>query len=167
MNIQQLIIFLLEILYYTLFFNFCRKQDKFYKIFLMFLIANIGLFFIGFNTFYAYTLYFFEIMILCKILKIKLVLYDILVFIVSLFVKLFLELICFAIFRENIVLFIPVLIMGIFKNLFLILIRNLLNKAYINFKKVWDNNNFYIRYSFSTLLYLYIIASIVYIIVRW
>ena len=166
MSIEQLIIFLLEILYYTLFFGFCRKNDKYYKLFVVFLIANIISFFIGYGTFYSYALYFTEISILARLLNIKMTLYDIFVLIISMIFKLIIELLFFIIIRENISLFIWVLAMGITKNMILLFINKILNKLYYKLKDLWINNNFYIRYLFSTFLYLYLIFSIIYIIFR-
>lgn len=164
MNKQQLIIFILEILYYTNFLYLCRKKDKYYKLFIIFLLSNIGMYFIGFSSFYAYTLYFVEVIVLSLLLNVQFLLYDMLVMIVSLLFKLFIELCFFIILQKNISLFVCVLVMGITKNIVLVLIKDKLNKFYLKFKKMWNNNNFYIRYSFSTLLYLYIIASAIYII---
>lgn len=166
MNIQQLIIFCLEILYYTLFFGFCRRSEKFYKLFIVFLLSNIISFFIGYGSFYSYAFYFVEIAILMRLLKIKMTLYDILVLIVSMIFKLFIELIFFIFIRDNISTFFWVLLIGIAKNNILILIHKYLNTLYYKLKKLWLNNNFYIRYLFSTFLYLYLIFSIIYIILR-
>lgn len=164
MNIQQLIIFGLEILYYTLFFSFCRSKESKIKVFIVFLISNIVSFLIGFGSFYSYMLYFIEIAILCRLLKIKFVLYDLFIIILSMLFKLFIELLFFMMFQKNIILFIPILIMGMSKNTILILLRKKLKNMYIKLKQKWDNNNFYIRYSFTVVLYSYVIASIVYII---
>lgn len=166
MNVQQLVIFFLEILYYTLFFGFCRKSEKFYKLFVVFLLSNVISFFIGYGSFYSYALYFVEIAILMRIMKIKMTLYDILILTLSMIFKLFIELIFFIILRENINTFLWVCIMGIAKNNIVILLHNQLNKLYCKLKNLWVNNNFYIRYLFSTFLYLYLIFSVIYIILR-
>ena len=166
MNIQQLIVFLLEILYYTMFFSFCRKDEKPYKLFLVFLISNIISFFIGYGSFYSYAFYFIEIAILTRLLKIKMTLYDILVLIVSMIFKLFIEVMFFIFIRENITTFAWICTIGIVKNNILIICNKKLNEIYNKLKKLWLNNNFYIRYLFSTFLYLYLIFSVIYIIVR-
>ena len=127
MNVQQLIIFFLEILYYTLFFGFCRKSEKFYKLFVVFLLSNVISFFIGYGSFYSYALYFVEIAILMRIMKIKMTLYDILILTLSMIFKLFIELIFFIVLRENINTFLWVCMMGIAKNNIVILLRGLID----------------------------------------
>ena len=130
----------------------------------MYLVSNIGLYFIGFESFYAYTLYLVEIVLLSKLFKIKLVLYDTLIILISLMFKLAIEMPFFIILGNKVDLFIWVFIIGIVKNIIVILLKNKILKLYIKGKKKWDNNNFYIRYSYSIILYSYIIASIVYLI---
>jgi len=164
MDCQNMTIFLLEILYYSFFLRFARNKNDFIKVFIMYLISNIGLYFIGFESFYAYTLYLVEIVLLARLFKMKLVLYDTLVILVSLMFKLLMEIPFFIILGTKVDLFIWVFIIGIFKNIVVILLRNKLSKLYIKGKKKWDNNNFYIRYAYSIILYSYIIASIVYLI---
>lgn len=164
MNNQQMTIFLLEILYYSLFLKLSKRKLNFVKVFIIYLLANICLYFIGFQSFYAYALYVAIIFILSRILGLSILMYDVLVILISLLFKLLLEIPLYIILGNNINLFVSVFIMGIYKCATLLLIRNKLSYLYNKYRIKWDNNDFYIRYSFSTFLYTYIIMSILYIL---
>jgi hypothetical protein len=160
--VANLIIFLLEILYYTLFIKLSKREKGFIKYFLVFLLANAISLFVGFSSFYSYLFYFVEIVLLIKLLKVKFNLFDLLVIINSMLVKILIEFIAFLILREKLDLFIWILILGIFKNLILFIFKNLLQYCYIGLYKMWVNNNFYIRYIFNIMVFVYIISSLLF-----
>ena len=74
MNNQQMVVFLLEILYYSLFLKASKRKLNFVKVFIVYLLSNIGLYFIGFQSFYAYVFYVAEIYIIAMLLDLKLLL---------------------------------------------------------------------------------------------
>ena len=97
------------------------------------------------------------------IVNVKMSLYDMLIIVIMLFFKMFIEFIIY--FPLSIIgdmdYILSTIIFETFKNLFLIVIAGELNEVYKGLKKVWDQNNFYIRYIFSCCVYIYIIATVV------
>ena len=57
--------------------------------------------------------------------------------------------------------FLTTIIFDVVKVLAVILLSEQLNIAYLRCKLLWNKNNFYIRYITSILIYLYVIATIV------
>ena len=151
--ILNAIILIFEVLYYALFMKFARKDGKFWKYFLMFLLSNILCLFISFENFYAYLFYFLGIILLSKLFKLNFKLYDLIVVILSMIIKLIIELLFFA-------------IIGIFKNEIIYVFRNDLRNIYIKIYEKWQNNNFYIKYFLNIAIFIYVISSLLYIIYR-
>lgn len=168
MVILNAIVLIFEILYYSLFMKFARKEGKITKYLLLFTLVTIIGLIIGTNNFPSYLLLIMMILFGLKyIVKVKISLYDMLVIMIMLVFKTFIEAaICLSLylFLKNTV--VPLIIANIFKIIIVILFNKVLNNTYINLKEHWNKNNFYIRYIFSCLLYMYVIVSIIFLIFR-
>lgn len=158
------IILIFEVLYYSLFMYFSKKEGKFWKYLINFLLITIIGLFIGTNNLLSYLLLVLLMFLGLKyIVNVKMSLYDMLIIVIMLFFKMFIEFIIY--FPLSIIgdmdYILSTIIFETFKNLFLIVIASELNGFYKGLKKVWDQNNFYIRYIFSCCVYIYIIATVV------
>lgn len=164
--IFYVIVLILEILFYSLFMFFCKKTGKFYKYILSFVLITIAGFFVSTQTLISYLILVLMITFSLKyIVKVKTTLYDMLIIVIMLLIKIFIEMIVIlGLFKiiEN--AYILSFIAGIIKILFVLLLNNKLNRSYNNLKEIWNNNNFYIRYLFSVVLFLYTIISCLFLI---
>lgn len=170
MNIAlNAIILILEILYYSLFMKSCKGQKGLKNYALCFgVITLIGLF-IKTDYFISYPILIFLILYGLKhIVKTKIELYDMLVIFVMLLFKFIIEipssLLLYKIFNN---IYISSAIVGLLKNGIVLILKNNLKIFYNKFYKLWNNNNFYIRYIFSILMFVYIITTFVYIVIKW
>lgn len=161
--LQNVIIFTLEVIYYSLFMHYADKRFNI-RCFITFLLANIVLFFIGFDSFYSYLFYFIELSLIFRILKIRFTLYDLFFIIISTLLKVFIEFLFFIVLRENMELFYVIFAIGIFKIFILVMLKNKISIFYNYLKIKWNNNNFYIRYIFNITIFIYIIASLLFMI---
>lgn len=157
-NISLLIV---EILYYSLFLKFCRKEGKFKKYLLVSLLVTIVAMIVGTNNLLSYILLILTFLFGLKyIVKLKTSLYDMFIIFIMLFIKLVIELICFVvlylIFKSYPVFLI---FMIIIKFLFLIVTRNRLSLFYNRLKELWLANTFKIRYIFICCTYVYVIIT--------
>lgn len=162
----RILVIIFEILYYSLFMKFARKEGKYSIYLLLFTIIQVFFFFVTTNIFYSYLLLILMILYGLKfIVKIKITLYDIFFIFVMMLVKLFLELI----FAFTITLIIKDInlckvFLGLLKISFVLIINNKLYILYNKLYKNWVENKFYIRYSFTTLMFIYVIASCLFLI---
>lgn len=161
------IVILFESLYYSFFMRSCRKQNNIIRYIISFvLIAIVGLI-IGTNNLPSYLLLILMIVYSLKyIVKLKVSLYDMLVVFIMLLIKLLIETPIYAILIGIIDNFWVIIYAGIVKLAFVYLFRKELYTYYNKLKIKWDNNNFYIRYIFTTLMYIYVIASCIFLIVK-
>lgn len=168
MLILNVIVLIFEVLYYSLFMYYSKNEGKLSRYILLFSLITIILIIIGTSNLYAYLIFIlFALYGLKYIVKCKIGLYDALIIFTMLLIKLLLETpiyIILRIFTEN--NFILTLPSSITKIMLLYIFRKNLKNMYIKFKKLWDNNNFYIRYIFSTLMFLFVIFSCVFLIVK-
>ena len=160
--VLHIIVLLFEVLYYSMFMKFARKEGKFWKYLLLFsLITIVGLL-IGTNYLYSYIwLVLFILFGLKYVVKIKTSLFDILPIIIMLAVKIVIELLSMFIFYKFLCLnqVITTFIFEIIKILTILLSKNCLNLYYNKLKTTWNKNNFYIRYFFSIFAIIYVIIS--------
>lgn len=162
--LMRILVIIFEILYYSLFMKFSRKEGEFWKYILLFAFVSIVLFFTSSFNIYSYIIFMaITIVGLKKISKTSL--YDMFVIFAMLLIKLLIEMI-FAFTLPLIISNINVckILLGIVKVLILILVKNKMNFIYLKLKKLWDNNNFYIRYLFTVFMFLYVISACVFII---
>lgn len=162
----NVVVLVFEVLYYALFMKFARKEGKFWRYLLLFSAITIFFYFVGKRQIYSYLLLILMILYGMKYLvKLKISLYDMLIIFLMMIIKLFIE----APLSLSINLFIKDVyvvssIVGFIKLLILYIMRNKINLFYNKFKILWNNNNFYIRYIFSTFMFVYVIVSCVFII---
>lgn len=159
----NVVVLVFEVLYYALFMKFARKEGKFWRYLLLFIIASILIFFSK-NTLFSYLIFIlFSYVSLKFIVKTKVSLYDMLIIVIMLFLNVVIQLpifiICFNIFRIG--HFETTMVFEIAKVLMLLLLNKKMNKHYIKGKKLWDNNNFYIRYIFSCSMFVYVIVTVI------
>ena len=157
-----------EVLYYSIFMFFSRKEGKFSRyLFLFSFITIVGLF-IGTTNIYSYLFLILMMLYGLKyIIRIKTSLYDMLIIFLMILFKVILNfLISFVyIFIDNIWLI--MISYQIISFLLILLFKNKLNVFYNKLNKLWKNNNFYIRYIFSCLTYFYAILSILFLIFNY
>lgn len=165
--LMNIIVLIFEVLYYALFMKFARKEGKFSRYVLLFTIITIILYIIGTNHVYSHLLLIFMMLLGLKYLtKTKVYLYDMLVIIIMLFISVIIQFPIYMIFInvfKN--LFFVTLIYEIAKIIFVLLINKNMNLYYNKFHKIWDNNNFYIRYIFAICIFIYAIISCLFTII--
>ena len=161
---MNIIVLIFEVLYYALFMKFSRKEGKFSKYLITFVINTFIILIFSSNSLITYFLFMlFTYIALKYIVKTKVSLYDMLIVLIMLFVKLIIEFPFIIIFYKllNINQFIVTIIFDIVKMCLLFALKEKLHKYYVKMKKLWDNNNFYIRYIFSCLMFLYTIIIVI------
>lgn len=163
----NLIVLIFEVLYYSLFMKFTRKEGKFYRYFLLFVIASIVVSILNSTTFPIYFIFMLIVLLGFKyIVKTKTSLFDFLIILLMMLLNVIIELPIFIIFYSILsqTHFITTLIFEILKLLVVYLLRDKLNIMYEKLKVLWGKNNFYIRYIFSCLIFVYTIFTIVLLI---
>ena len=162
--ILNAIVLIFEVLYYALFMKFARKEGNFWRYNLLFLLISLIFSFVGTRELYSYLLLILTILYGIKfIVKTKVSLYDALIIIVMLGIKLIVEFPIYFVGYKILELnhtFITMLL-EITKIFLILIIGNKLNVLYLKFKKIWDNNNFYIRYIFSCSMFIYVIVTVI------
>lgn len=168
MILLNILVLVFEILYYSMFMYYAKGKGKFKRYLLLFsLITIIGLF-IGNDSLYSYLFLIIMMMIGLKyIIKIKVKFYDILIIFVMLLISCIIPTPIYVIminFTKNI--FAITLVYSLIKILLVYLFRNKIKKYTKKFNILWNNNNFYIRYIFTTFMFLYVISSCLYCILK-
>lgn len=167
---MNIIVLILEVLYYSLFLKFAKRKSKIWKFILSFSVAtifNIIFSYLKINEIVIYLLFMIISLLLIKLLdKDNTNLFDFLFLFIIMVVKIAIEGISYLILYNivNKVLF-TFIIDGI-KLLLIILLMNKIKLAYKTLKNKWNNNNFYIRYIFNIFLFIFIIMSFVFIIIK-
>lgn len=160
----NVVVLVFEVLYYSLFMKFARKEGKFWRYLLLFSAITIFFYFVGTKQFYSYLLLIIMMLLGMRyLIKTKTSLYDMLIIVIMLFLNVVIQLpifiICFNILKIG--HFETTMVFEIAKILMLLLLNKKMNKCYIKGKKLWDNNNFYIRYIFSCSMFVYVIVTVI------
>lgn len=167
MVLMNLIILIFEVLYYSLFMYYARKEGKFWRYLLLFILITVIGVFIGTSNLPSYLILILLIIYGLKyIVRLKISLYDMLVIVFMLLLKVLLELIfagIFSIFTSN--YYILAFTTSLIKVSTILIIKDIMYAYYFQFKIIWDNNNFYIRYIFTMLIYLFVMLSMIFLIV--
>lgn len=165
MNIlMNIIVLIFEVLYYSMFMYYAKKEGKFWKYILLFsLITIIGLF-IGTNYLLSFLLLVIMMIYGLKyIVKAKISLYDMLVIFFMLLLNFLIPTpLSVILFTLKFNVFLITIINSIIKILIIFLLKNILNKYYNKFKNIWNNNTFYIRYLFIIFMFSYVIFTCIY-----
>lgn len=168
MLLTYLLILTFEILYYSCFVYYSKQKGSFIKYSIMFTCITLIGIIINTDTVYSYLALVTMIMIGLKYyIRTKVSLFDVLMVFIMLLIKFILELPIYIIFFNTFGIFITGIIYGIFKMLFIFLFRYKLGITYNKLYKLWINNNFYIRYIFTTFMFVYVIVSCIFILLYY
>lgn len=165
--LMNIIVLIFEVLYYALFMKFARKEGKFSRYILLFTLITVLFTFLGTNNVYSYFLLILTIIYGLKyIVGLKISLYDMLIIIIMLVINAIIQLPIYIIFFNVLKVshFITTMIFEILKIIFVVCLKNNMNIYYNKMKKIWNNNNFYIRYIFSCSVFIYVIFTIILLI---
>jgi len=167
--ILNIIVLIFEVLYYSLFMKFARKEGKFWRYLLLFTLISIFFFFVGTNQVYSHLLLVVLIVYGLKlIVKLKISLYDMLLVFLMLISKLIIEMpFSLIIYKFINNIYIASINAGIIKILFLCIFNKVISNIYNYCYKMWINNNFYIRYIFTIFMFIYIIVTCVFFVIQW
>lgn len=161
--IMHIIVLIFEVLYYSMFMKFAKKEGKFWKYLLLFSLITIFFVFVPVANLISYLILILMMLYGLKfIVRLKISLYDMLLIVLMLLFKLIIEFIvfisCYEFFKLS--QFISTMIFDILKVTLLLTFKDKLYKLNIKLKKLWYNNNFYIRYIFTCLTYIYVILTL-------
>lgn len=168
--IVNIIVLIFEVLYYSLFMTFTRKEGKFYRYIILFsLISIIGVIITTNNLLSYFLLILMMTLGLKYIVRTKISMFDMLLIVFMLFVKFIIEFISYVFFFKVIGFnnFITTMLFDIIKIGFVLINRDNLYKIKVKLENLWTNNNFYIRYIFSILVYIYVIVVSILKIVKF
>lgn len=160
MLILNFIVLLFEILFYSMFMYYSKREGKFSRYLLLFSLITIIGTIIGTDYLFSYViLVFLKLNGLKYIVKLKPQLYNLFILVTMLIFKIIIEGIVVLIFYNIFGMYITIFLFEIIKILTLIIFRNKLSLFYKYMYKLWYKNNFYIRYIFSCLIVVYVIFS--------
>lgn len=156
----------LEALYYSLFIKNIKRKSNVIKLVILFILINAFFAFVGSNILFSYLLLMIMMVLGLKYFaNIKINVYDIFFLFIMMAFKIIVEGLSVTIIslfiRNN---YFMAISLGFIKLLILFLFKSKLYLLYNNFKKHWDNNVFYIRYSFTILMLIYVISSCCFLI---
>lgn len=159
----NIIVLVFEVLFYSLFMKYSRKDGKLINYLFLFTIGTIIVTLFSSKYMPTYLIFIITMFVGLKyIVRTKVSLYDLLIIIVMLLLNVVIELPIFIVFYNlfHFNHFIVTLIFELVKLLIILLAKFKLNEVYLKGKKIWNNNNFNIRYVFTILIYLYVIITI-------
>ena len=164
--ILNIIIIILEAIYYSLFIKYSKNEGKLWKYILSFIIISLIGVVAGVSSLISYLFLIIMMVLSLKyIVKVKTTVYDILFLFIMLIFKLFIEVLLFLIFynftKDN---YIMATLLAICKIPAIFILKNKLNLLYNKIENYWNKNRFFIRYIFTILMFIYVIVSCVFII---
>lgn len=158
----NVLILLFEILYYSLFMKFTKKDGKFWKYVIVFIINTILILIASSSKFPTYLIFVAATLFMLKYLvKVKTGLFDMLNILIMLFLKVLIETPLYFLFMAISNRYLLSIIVNIFKLIIITLFSNKLNKLHNVLKVKWEKNDFYIRYLFSISAFIYCIVTII------
>lgn len=159
----NIIVLIFEVLFYSLFMKYSRKDGKLRDYILLFTICSIIVALINGKYFPTYLIFILATYIGLKyIVRTKPNLYDVLVIVVMLLLNVVIELPIYLIFYK-LFHFNHIVVTLLFELVKLVVVlfgKDGFNDLYLENKKIWDNNNFNIRYGFTIMLYIYVVITI-------
>ena len=165
--ILNIIILLFEVLYYSLFMKYARKDGKFYRYLILFVLFSITSIFLDKQCFISYMIIFLFILYGLKyIVRLKTSLYDLFIIITMFIIKVIIEIPVYLILSLFINGVLATFIFELIKIALVFLFKKHITKLYEKLRIKWNNNNFYVRYIFTILLYIYVIISCLFLILR-
>lgn len=161
---MSILILILEILFYSLFMKFAKKDENLSKYTLVYTLCTIITLILRSNNFLTYLIFIFGALIFTKYLtKSKTDFYDMFLIVSMLFFKLAIEY-TNVLFFYNLLgysILTTTIIFTICKFGLLFLLKNDIRHFYRLTQKMWNKNNFYIRYIFSILMFSYTIVTVI------
>lgn len=157
-----------EVIYYSMFIKLCKKEGNFIRYISLFTLITIMLMFIGTNQIYSYLVIVLLMLYGLKyIVKIKVGLYDVLLLFLMLLFKIIIEYMVVLVFFNilKMPISINIVLFSIIKIVILYLLRNKMYNFNKYLNKKWLDNNFYVRYIFTILVFVYVIISCITIII--
>jgi len=161
--LSNILVMILEVLYYSLFMKFAKKDGKLYKYIILFSISTLIVGLINSENFSSYLVFVLASYIGLKyIVRTKASIYDILIILLMLLLNITIELPFYLIFYKLIHFnhYVMVLLFELVKLLVVFIIKYKLRINYVKFKKIWDDNRFTLRYISTTIIYSYVIITI-------
>ncbi len=161
-----IVVLIFETIYYSLFMKYSRNESKLWKYLLLFTLINTFFFFVTTDMIFSYMLLILMVLYGLKhIVNVKISLYDVFFIFVMMLLKLLIELVI-ALPTSMIINSIDIakISVGVVKCIFIFTIRHQLHKLYVKLHKYWNENKFFIRYTFTILMFLYVICSCVFLI---
>jgi len=166
----NIIVMFFEVIYYSLFMKFARTEIKLWEYLLAFTIATLFNFVFAIFNINSVIIYLLFIIIALYSIKItsksKLSIYDMFFMFIVMIVKIAIEGLSFLTIYNLFSKFAFTMIIDFLKIGFVILFKNKIKYYYDLLKGKWNNNNFYIRYIFNILLFMFIIMSFIFIIIK-
>ena len=168
MVILNILILIFEILYYSLFMYYAKREGKVSKYILLFSLITIVMLIVGTNNLHSFIIFvILTILGMKNIIKCNTYFFDIFITFIMLLSKFIIELILFYvlyIFSKNVLL--NALIYGFIKIMMLVILNKKYNFTiqYAKLKNKWDKNIFFIRYSFIVFMFVYVIISCIYLL---
>lgn len=161
----NMVVLVLEILYYSIFMYYAKGEGKFCRYLLLFSLMTGIMLLVNTSTIYSYLIFVvLSLYGLKYLVKVKTSLYDMLVIIIMIFLGIAIQYPFYLIGLKLGIRYEITFIYEPIKILAILLSRNFIKRQYNKLKIKWNNNNFYIRYIFTCLMYLYVIITIVFII---
>lgn len=161
MDLLNFVVLAFEIIYYSLFMKSIKREGKFWKYVVIFILITLLTLLFGSKTLLVYWMYIFIPIILMKyIFKIDVKLFDIFMILLVLIVKIIIEGTIVLLFKNLLGFTTITFIFEILKILVILLLGKIFNKIYLKGIEIWNNNNFYIRYFTSILLIIYTIITV-------
>lgn len=161
MDLLNFIVLAFEIIYYSLFMKSIKREGKFWKYVVIFVISTIFTLIFSKYSILSYVFIIFSTLIVGKyILKINMKLYDFYLILAMMFFKILIEAITYTLFVNILGQYITIFLFEFLKILFVFIFNKALNKVYEKGMEVWKNNNFYIRYFTAIILILYLIFTV-------
>lgn len=162
----NILILVFEIMYYSLFIKFTKKDGKFLKYILLFIFITIFIGILGVNQLISYLSFIILTLIGLKyFIKAKIRIIDLTLISLILITKVIIEFGC-IILLYNILKFdelFTTIVYQILKILIIIILKDKLNLIYNLVCKKWDNENFNIRWGSSILIIIYVIISLIFL----
>lgn len=163
----NVVILILETLYYSVFMKISRREGKLSRYLLLFTLFSIIGLFLDKSFMLNYVLIFLVILYGLKyIVRISISLYDLLFIIIMFLIKIIIEIPFYYLFTLLLNGVVSTLLFQSIKVLLVYTFRNKLPIIYKQLNEKWENNNFYIRYIFTILLFTYVIVSCLFLMLR-
>ena len=168
-TILNVIILILEVLYYTLFMTYSREGKRPFRFLILFTLITVFFMFVGKSSVVSYLVLVLMMLYGTKYLvRLKTSLFDMLIIVIMLVTKIIIEtplsIILYSLIGN---IYIVSTIVCAIKLLIVVVSKVKLGVMYRRLHELWDDNNFYIRYIFSALVFLYVIATCLFLIINW